>query len=98
MKKFTITTVVVSTLAASALGLAGPATAAPTGTSSAADVVSHLQAEGYAVQLNGSADYPLAQCTVTGVHGLSTTDAAGDRVDPGRFSTVYVDVSCPSDS
>jgi len=72
-----------------------PATAAPTGGTSAADTVKNLQSQGYSVQLNGTATGPLAQCTVTGVHGLSNTDAAGNRVDPTQFTTVYVDISCP---
>jgi hypothetical protein len=97
MKKFTVPTAMVGTLAATALGLAGAAAAAPTGSSSAAEVVSGLQAQGYSVQINGIADVPLSECTVTGVHGLSNTDAAGNRIDPTEFTTVYVDISCPSD-
>jgi hypothetical protein len=92
MKKFTITTFIFGALAATAVGLAGAAAAAPTG-SSAADTVSSLQAEGYNVQLNGSATAPLSQCAVTGVHG----DSPG-RIDSTQFSTVYVDISCPSSS
>ena len=90
MKKFAITTSIFGALAATALGLAGAAAAASTGGSSAADTVSSLQAQGYNVQLNGSATAPLSQCAVTGVHG----DSPG-RVDSTQFTTVYVDISCP---
>ncbi len=89
MKKFAITTSIFGALAATALGLAGAAAAVPTG-SSAADTVSSLQAQGYNVQLNGSATAPLSQCAVTGVHG----DSPG-RIDSTQFTTVYVDISCP---
>jgi hypothetical protein len=50
---------------------------------------------GYSVQINGSVSRPLAQCNVTGVHGLLDTDATGGRIDPRVFSTAYVDVACP---
>lgn len=50
---------------------------------------------GYAVQINESVSRPLAQCNVTGVHGLFDTDATGGRIDPTVFSTAYVDVACP---
>jgi hypothetical protein len=89
MKKFTVTAATAGALAATALGLAGAAAAAPTGGSSAADTVKSLQAQGYNVQLNGSVTAPLSQCLVTGVHGDSP------RTDPTQFTTVYVDVSCP---
>ena len=58
MKKFTITAATVGALAATALGLAGAAAAAPTGGSSASDTVNSLQAQGYNVQLNGVGDRP----------------------------------------
>jgi hypothetical protein len=91
----------VGTLAATALGLAGTAAAAATGTPSAADTVTSLQADGYNVQINqesGIPNVPLSQCNVTGVHGLSNTADPSGRIGPAQFSTVYVDVSCPSDS
>jgi hypothetical protein len=91
VKKFTITATTVGALAAAALGLAGAAAAAPTGGSSASDTVKNLQAQGYNVQLNGSATAPLSQCIVTGVHG----EPVG-RIDPTQFTTVYVDVNCPN--
>ena len=81
MKKFTITAATVGALAATALGLAGAAAAAPTGGSSASDTVSSLQAQGYNVQLNGSVTAPLSQCIVTGVNG--------DRAGPDRLDSVH---------
>ena len=58
MKKFTITAATVGALAATALGLAGAAAAAPTGGSSASDTVNSLQAQGYNVQLDRRGDRP----------------------------------------
>lgn len=91
MKTLITAAATVGALAATALGLAGAAAAAPIGGSSASDAVSSLQAQGYTVQLNGSVTAPLSECTVTGVHG----DSAGP-VDHTRLNTVYLDVSCPS--
>ena len=54
MKTFTMTAATVGALAATALGLAGAAAAAPLGGSSASDAVGSLQAQGYNVVLNGS--------------------------------------------
>ena len=91
MKMFALTTFTAGALAATALGLAGAAAAAPAGPSSAGDTVKSLQAEGYIVQLNGTANGPLSECTVTGVH----PDPAGS-INQTQFTTVYVDISCPS--
>jgi hypothetical protein len=96
MQKFTIGTAIAGLLAAGAFGLAGTAAAAPTGGSNAAETVKTLRDMGYSVQLNGSLTGSLDECTVTGVHGLSNMDAAGQRVDAGQFATAYVDISCPS--
>lgn len=77
-------------LGAAALGFAGTAAASGdgVGNSSAADTVNSLQANGYNVQLNGTPDVPLSECSVTGIHGL-TGGSAG-------LATAYVDISCPS--
>jgi hypothetical protein len=50
------------------------------------------------VRINGASTVPLSRCAVTGVHGLSNsdTDAAGKRLDTTQFSTLFVDVDCPS--
>lgn len=61
--------------------------AAAGGGSSASDTVDKLQAQGYTVQLNGIPTAPLSECVVTGIEGLRGATA---------FSTVYVDISCPS--
>jgi hypothetical protein len=37
-------------------------------------------------------------CTITGVHGLSNTDADGNQIVPDQFNTAYVDVDCPADN
>jgi hypothetical protein len=91
MKMFALTTITAGALAATALGLAGTAAAAPAGPSSAADTVKSLQAEGYNVQLNGIVYGPPSECTVTGVH----PDPTG-TVNQAQFTTVYVDISCLS--
>jgi hypothetical protein len=96
MQKFSITTAIVGIFAAGAIGLAGTATAVPTGGGSAADTIKALQDMGYAVQINGTVSGPVSQCIVTGVHGLSNSDPSGQRIDPTAFTTAYVDISCPS--
>jgi hypothetical protein len=78
------------------LWLAGPATAAPTGGTSASDTVKWLQDQGYNVVLNGRPNGPLSQCIATGIHGMrdSNVDANGRRIDPSKHTTVYIDLSC----
>ncbi|MDR3664610.1 MAG: hypothetical protein P4L86_30200 [Mycobacterium sp.] len=76
--------------------IAGTASALPTGGGSAVETINDLQARGYHVQLNTNTTAPLSQCSVTDVHGLSGTnfDHNGQRINPGQFDTVYVNVSC----
>jgi hypothetical protein len=83
-------------ITAAGLIFAATAEAAPLGGSSAADAVSSLQAQGYDVQINGDQNAPLSECTVTGVSGLSGSNAAGQAGVP-KGSTVYVGVSCDDD-
>ena len=90
MRKFSFTVATATTFAAAAVGLAGTATAAPTGGGNAADAVKELQADGYNVNINGSVTDLLSTCVTTGVHGVLST--AGSS-----FTTVEVDVSCPDD-
>jgi hypothetical protein len=92
-----LSTATVGALAAVGLVLAGAATAASTVDGSAQDTISSLQAEGYSVQVNGTANDPMTECTVTGVTGLSDSnvDAAGRLLDPTKFTTAHVDISCP---
>jgi hypothetical protein len=96
MKKFTITTFTFGALAAGALGLAGAAAAVPQGSASAADTIKSLQDQGFNVRINGTVTGPLSKCTVQDVHGLSNSnvDSSGRRIDPTKFDTVYVDISC----
>jgi hypothetical protein len=81
------------------LGLAGAAGAAvggPGGYGNAQDTINALQAQGYNVQLNGAAVYPLSGCKVTGIEGMrnDNINAAGAIIDPTKFTTVWVDISC----
>jgi hypothetical protein len=87
-----------ATVAAMACG-SGSAAAAPSGFANfgnAQDTVNTLQAKGYNVILNGASVFPLSSCKVTGVEGLnnSNIDSSGARIDPTKFDTVYVDISC----
>ncbi|MGW0162928.1 hypothetical protein ACWDUN_26760 [Mycobacterium sp. NPDC003323] len=75
-------------LAAAALVSAPTASAAPSGPASAAETVADLRAQGYSVQVNGTRNGPLSNCSVEAVRGPYS-----DR--PGE--TVYVDLSCPAE-
>ena len=99
MKKFAITVACVGALSVSTLGLAGPAAAAPSGFGNAQETVDSLKAQGYNVILNGAQAFPLSSCKVTGVEGMnnSNVNSAGARVDPTKFDTAYVDISCRAD-
>ena len=88
MKTFAIVSGAAGVLAAAMLN-ASAASAAPTGSEKANDVVASLKAQGYNVMLNGSITEPLSECSVTGVHN---PDASGRAIG---FTTVYVDVTCP---
>jgi hypothetical protein len=96
--KFSITAAAAAALAVNALAVAGAAAAVTFSGSSAAETVKSLQDQGYAVRINGSTTVPLSRCTVTGVNGLSNSnvDVAGKPIDTTQFSTVFVDVDCPS--
>lgn len=98
MKKFTTAAAIGGLVTAGFLTFAGTAEAAPLGGSSASDAVNELKARGYDVQLNlnGSRDVPLSECTVTGVNGLPRDVATGASAT--QFTTVYVDVNCPPDN
>ena len=67
LRTWALTTATAGTLAAAGLGLAGAAAAASTASGNAQDTISSLQAQGYSVQLDGMADNPMSECTVTGV-------------------------------
>jgi hypothetical protein len=97
MTKFSFITIAAATPMAAAVGLAGPAAAAPTGGANAADTITTLRSEGYNVQINGTASVPLSRCTVTDVHGLANAADSSVRPNPATLTTVYVDISCPDD-
>ncbi len=66
------------------------------GSESAADTISDLEDQGYSVAINwiaGDRTVPLSRCSVTAIHN---PDRSADGV-PISSTTVYVDVSCPSD-
>ncbi len=102
MKNIVFTWVAAGTLAAAALGLAGTASAAPSGPSPVDATVSQLRAQGYAVILNRMGTAPVGQCTVTAVRPgqtFSRTDSGApgahdDRVKTVMAKTVFVDVAC----
>jgi hypothetical protein len=87
-------------LVGAATGSAGSAAADPSifnnGYGNAQDVINSLQAQGYNVQLNGAAVYPLSGCKVTGVEGLrdDNVNPGGSRKDATKLDTVYVDILC----
>lgn len=67
------------------------------GAESAADTINDLKDQGYIVAINwvaGDKTVPLSRCSVTAIHN---PDHSPDAV-PASSTTVYVDVSCPSDS
>ena len=87
MKNILLTSLAAGTLASAALGLAGTASAAPSGPSSVEAMVSQLRAQGYAVILNRTGTAPVDQCNVTEVRPgqtFSRTDsgAPGARDEP----------------
>jgi hypothetical protein len=92
----TVTAAILGVLTVTALGPPSVAAAAPSGFGNAQDTVNALQNQGFNVILNGAAVYPLSSCKVTGIEGLNSSniDASGRRIDPNRFDTVYVDISC----
>jgi hypothetical protein len=96
LKTFAISVAYAGAVAACTLGLAGPATAAPSGFGNAQETVDALEAQGYNVIINGATVFPLSSCKVIGVEGLnnSNVNSVGARIDPTQFDTVYVDVSC----
>lgn len=67
------------------------------GAESAADTISDLQDQGYTTAINwvaGDKTVPLSRCSVTAIHN---PDHSADAVAVSS-TTVYVDVSCPSDN
>lgn len=100
MKHFVFATISIGSMLFLTHGVAGAtaSVSAPTGTLSASDTITDLEAKGHHVQINGTMSAPLSACKATGVHGLndSNLDSSGNRIDENRFSTIYVDVVCPN--
>jgi hypothetical protein len=99
MQRFTtVIAAITGALAVAALGLASTAEAVggPGGYGNAQDTINALQAQGFNVQLNGAAVYPLSGCKVTGIEGLDNdnVNSAGAIIDPTKLTTVWVDISC----
>jgi hypothetical protein len=84
-------------LAAGSLTVAGSALGASAAGSSAEHVINQLRSFGYNVQLNmnGAQNVPLSTCTANGIHGLPN-GAPLEGAPTTQFTTVYVDVTCPS--
>ncbi|MGU3499565.1 hypothetical protein [Mycobacterium sp. C31M] len=86
MQKLRLSTAALIGVSASLLAAAPIASAAPAGPQSATETVNNLRAQGYNVQVNGTRNGPLTNCSVDAVRGPNS-----DR--PGE--TVFVDLSCP---
>ena len=98
MKQYAIAAVAAGAMTVAVLGLAGVATAAPTGPSKVDDTVRTLETSGYHVILNRSGAAPLASCTVTSVRPgqtFSTIDSRGGGSPNETIlsKTVLVDVA-----
>ena len=100
MKSFLFTTLTAGALASAALGLAGTATAAPSGPSSVDQTISQLRSQGYQVVVSRVGTARLDQCAITAVRPgqtFSRTDSGvpgGGLVTTITNKTVYVDVAC----
>jgi hypothetical protein len=102
MKNILLTSLAAGALASSALGLAGIANAAPSGSPSVDAAVNQLRAQGFQVIVNRVDTAHVDQCTIDAVrpgHTFSRTDsgvpgADDDLVTTVTNKTVYVDVSC----
>ena len=63
------------------------------GNQSAADTISELQAQGYALQINWVTGYPngpLSECWVDAIH-----DPDGPPTSQNTLAIVHVDIGCP---
>jgi hypothetical protein len=94
--------IVAGAIAASALGFAGVAKAAPSGVVTAAQTVGQLQSQGFDVIVNKVGTAPLDKCVVNAVRQGQTFSrmdsgapgAMDDIVTTVTAKTVFVDVSC----
>jgi hypothetical protein len=102
MNNILFTSVTAGALASAALGLAGTATAAPSGPSPVDATISQLQARGFHVIMSRVDTAAVDQCTLSAVRPgqtFSRTDsgvpgADDDLVTTVTNKTVYVDVTC----
>jgi hypothetical protein len=102
MKNILLTSLASGALASAALGLAGAATAAPSGPSTVDATVSQLEAQGLQVIVSRIDSAAMDQCTLTAVRPgqtFSRSDsgvpgAGDDIVTTVTSKTVYVDVAC----
>ncbi len=104
MKSIAISAIAAGAIAATALGFAGSAAAAPMG-SNVSQTVESLQSEGFNVIVNKTGDAPLEQCAVSAVRpGHTYTRMESEIPGPDDrgvgivttvlAKTVYLDVSC----
>jgi hypothetical protein len=102
MRKVTFATIATAGLAAATVGLASPASAAPTDVGNAQDTINSLQAQGYTVVVHKVGNAPLSQCSVSAVkpgHTRTRTDsgvpgAQNDFTETVVAKTVNVFLSC----
>jgi hypothetical protein len=102
MKKILFTSFAAGALASATLGLAGTATAAPSGPSSVDATISQLQSQGYKVIVSRVDSAAVNQCTLSAVRPGQTFSridsgvpgAQDDLVTTVTNKTVYVDVTC----
>ena len=102
MKNLVLTSLAAGALASAALGLAGTATAVPSGPSPVDATVSQLRAQGFQVIVSRVESAAVNQCTLHAVRpGQTFTRTAygvpGAQDDPVTTvvnKTVYVDLTC----
>ena len=102
MKNILLTSLAAGALASAAIGLAGTASAAPSGPSPVDDTISQLQAQGFQVLVSRVDSAAVDQCTLNAVRPgqtFSRTDsgvpgAQDDLVTTVTAKTVYFDVVC----
>ena len=102
MKKILVSFLAAGALASTGLGLAGTASAAPSGPSSVDATISQLRTQGFEVIVSRVDSAAVNQCTLNAVRPgqtFSRTDsgvpgAQDDLVTSVTNKTVYVDVTC----
>ncbi|GLP77200.1 hypothetical protein TUM20983_43100 [Mycobacterium antarcticum] len=85
--------VITAAMIAATFGLAGPATALPTGGDNAVEAIEELRDAGYDVQVNGWARTSWTGCRTTAVHAPPLADEP-----PGDWATAHVTVWCPDET